>query len=159
MLSRRLPCILCLLCLALVSAAGVQAQNVRGSLRLRATAVNEAGVLVWQVDMQFTAADIVIDASTVDPALTTPCPQIAVALRNRILRELAAMAKEEADSLKTRTPLHFYIDSSLAPGYVLPPPVERRAFFSRIDNQISRSVNRDPAAKFTGTAPSGFAKP
>ncbi|HSK63275.1 MAG TPA: hypothetical protein VK893_05520, partial [Pyrinomonadaceae bacterium] len=148
-----------MLCIALASAAGVQAQTERGTLRLRATAVDVAGVLVWQVDMQFTAADIAIDASTLDAALTTPCPQIIVALRNRILRELDAMAKQETDSLKTRTPVHFYIDSSLAPEYTLPSPIESRAFFSRLDSQLSRSVNRDPAVNFTGTAPPGFAKP
>jgi hypothetical protein len=139
--------------------AGIQAQTAQGSLRLRATAAEVAGVLVWQVDMQFTAADITIDAATVDSALTTPCPRIASALQNRILKELAAMAKEEADSLKTRTPLHFYIDSSLAPEYTLPQPIEGRAFFSRIDSQLNRSVNRDPAVNFTGTSPAGFAKP
>ena len=157
--SRRPVFILFVLCVVLLCSAAVHAQTVRGSLRLRAKAVNVAGVLVWQVDMQFTAADITIDASTVDSSLTTPCPQIAAALRNRILREIAAMAKEETASLKTRTPVHFYIDSALAPGYVLPPSIQNRAFFSRIDSQISRSVNRDPAAGFVGTSPEGFAKP
>lgn len=148
-----------LLCGMLVSATASQAQTVRGSLKLQAKAVEVAGVLVWQVDMQFTAAAITIDASTLDSSLTTPCPQIAAALRNRIMREIAAMAKEETDSLKTRAPAHFYIDSGLAPGYVLPSSIESRAFFSRIDSQISRSVNRDPAVGFVGTSPAGFAKP
>ena len=159
MTSRRLACLLCLLCCVVVSATAVQAQRVQGSLKLRGTAVNVAGVLVWQVDMQFTAADVVIDASTIDSSLTTPCPQIAVALRNRILKELTAMANEETASLKTRTPLHFYLDSALAPDYVLPPAIASRAFFSRIDSQLSRSVNRDPAVNFVGTSPAGFAKP
>ena len=154
-----LAIILCLLCVVLLSAADVHAQTVRGSLRLRATAVNVAGTLVWQVDTQFTPSDIVLDAATIDSSLATPCPQIATALRNRILKELTSMASEETASLKTRTPVHFYIDSALAPDYVLPATIESRAFFSRIDSQISRSVNRDPAVNFTGTSPAGFAKP
>ena len=158
MLTRRLACFVCSLCCLLIVASTVQAQTVRATVRLQATAVNVSGALVWQVNMQFTPADIVIDASTIDPSLKTPCPQISVALRNRILKELALMAKEEADSLKTSTPVHFYIDS-FAPAYTLPDSLSTRAFFSRLDQQISRSVNRDPALSLTATPPVGFGTP
>ena len=158
MLTRRLAGVLCSLCCLLIAASSVQAQNARATLRLQATAVNVSGALVWQVNMQFTPADIVIDASTIDPSLATPCPHIALALRDRILKELAVMAKEETDSLKTSTPLHFYIDS-FAPAYSLPDSLRERAFFSRLDQQLSRSVNRDPALSLTATPPVGFGQP
>jgi hypothetical protein len=158
MLTRRLARFLGSLCCLLIAASAAQAQNVRAMLRLQATAVNVSGALVWQVNMQFTPADIVIDASTIDPSLATPCPQISVALRDRILKELAVMAKEEKDSLQTSTPLHFYIDS-FAPAYSLPDTLAARAFFSRLDQQLSRSVNRDPALSLTATPPAGFGQP
>ncbi|HEU4794501.1 MAG TPA: hypothetical protein VFT02_02660 [Pyrinomonadaceae bacterium] len=131
---------------------------MRGSVRLRATAVDVAGVLVWQVDTQFTAADVVIDAATLDPALTTPCPQIAVALRDRILKELSLMAKEETDTRQSGTPKRFYIDS-FEPAYSLPATLSDRAFFVRLGSQLSRSVNREPALGLNPTPPAGFTKP
>src|SRR5688572_1224694 len=158
MLTRRLVPFLGSLCCLLIAVSAAQAQNVRATLRLKATAVNVSGALVWQVNMQFTPVDIAIDASTIDPNLSTPCPQIAVALRDRILNELAVMAKEEKDSLQTSTPLHFYIDS-FAPAYSLPDTLGVRAFFSRLDQQLSRSVNRDPALSLTATPPAGFGQP
>ena len=157
MIIRRFACFLLLLCCLLVAAA-VQAQVVSATLRLQATAVNVSGVLVWQVNMQFSPTDIVIDLATIDSTLTTPCPQISVALRDRILKELAAMAKEEKDSLQTSTPLHFYIDS-FAPAYSLPDALSERAFFSRLNAQLSRSVSRDPALNLTTTPPLGFGQP
>lgn len=142
----------------LLAAAAAQAQTVSATLHLQATAVNVNGVLVWQVNMQFAPADIVIDAATIDASLATPCPQISVALRDRILKELAVMAKQEKDSLQTSTPLHFYIDS-FAPAYSLPATLSERAFLARLDQQLSRSINRDPALSLTVTPPSGFGQP
>lgn len=158
MVSRRLALYLCLLCCLLLSAVAVQGQTVSATLRLQATAVNVSGVLVWQVNMQFAPTDVVIDAATIDSSLTTPCPQISVALRNRILKELALMAQEEKDSLQTSTPVHFYIDS-FAPAYSLPDALSERSFFSRLDRQLSRSVNRDPSLSLSATPPAGFGKP
>ena len=158
MSTRRLACVLSSLCCLLIAATAARAQTVRATLRLQATAVNVSGALVWQVNMQFTPADIVIDASTIDPSLATPCPQISVALRDRILKELAIMAQEETDSLKTRAPLHFYVDS-FAPAYSLPDALAPRAFFSRLDQQLGRSVNRDPALGLNATPPAGFGAP
>ncbi len=158
MIIRRLGCFLCFWSCLLIAAAAAQAQTVSATLRLQATAVNVSGVLVWQVNMQFAPADIVIDASTMDSSLTTPCSQMAVTLRDRILKELAAMAKEEKDSLQTSTPLHFYIDS-FAPAYSLPDALGERAFFSRLNSQIGRSVNRDPSLNLSATPPPGFGQP
>jgi hypothetical protein len=158
MLTRRLAGVVCSFCCLLLAAGAVHAQNVRATVRIQATAVNVSGALVWQVNMQFTAADIVIGASTIDSSLTTPCPQISVALRDRILKELGLITKEEKDSLNTSTPVRFYIDS-FAPAYSLPDALTARAFFSRLDQQLSRSVNRDPALGLTATPPVGFSAP
>lgn len=158
MVTRRLACFLCCWCCLLISAAAVQAQTARVTLRLQAQAVNVSGVLVWQVNMQFAPADVVVDATTIDSALTTPCPQIGVALRDRILKELALMAKEEKDSLQTSTPLHFYIDS-FAPAYSLPETLSTRAFFSRLEQQLNRSVNTGGDLGVSKTPPPGFAQP
>ena len=158
MIIRRVACFLCLLFCLLIAAVAVEAQVVSASLRLQATAVNVSGTLVWQVNMQFAPTDVTIDAATIDSSLSTPCPQIATTLRDRILKELAALAKEEKDSLKTSTPLHFYIDS-FAPAYTLPDALSARAFFSRLDGQLSRSVNRDPSLNLTATPPPGFGQP
>ena len=145
MLTRRFAIILYCLCCLLPATAAAQAQTVTATLRLQAKAVNVSGALVWQVDMQFTPADIVLDASTVDQSLSKPCPQIAAALRNRILKELAVMAKEETDSLQTSTPAHFYIDS-IAPWSVLPDHFARSdRLFNRLGQQLNRSISRDPA--------------
>jgi len=158
MLTRRLACSLCFVGCLLIAASLVQAQNARATLRLQATAVNVSGVLVWQVNMQFTPADIIIDASTIDSSLATPCQQITVALRDRILKELAIMAKEESDSLNTDRPLHFYIDSF--PGNALPDTLSERAFFNRLGQQLNRSVNSaDRDLSFSQTPPAGFAQP
>ncbi len=158
MVTRQIACIFCLLCGVLLATAAAQAQTVTGTLRLQATAVNVSGVLVWQVNMQFAPTDIVIDAGTFDPSLSTPCPQISAALRNRILKELAVMAKEEQDSLKTGTPVHFYIDS-IPPSYSLPDTLTERALFGRLDQQLTQSINRDPALGFGKTPPTGFGQP
>ena len=158
MIIRRVACFLCLLFCLLIAAVAVEAQVVSASLRLQATAVNVSGTLVWQVNMQFAPTDVTIDAATIDSSLSTPCPQIVTTLRDRILKELAALAKEEKDSLKTSTPLHFYIDS-FAPAYTLPDTLSPRAFFSRLDGQLSRSVNRDPSLNLTATPPPGFGQP
>lgn len=157
MVTRRVACFLCLLCCLLASAAAAQAQKVRVTLRLNAKAVNVSGALVWQVNMQFTPADVVVDASTFDNSLTDPCPQIAVALRDRILKELAVMAKEEKDSLKTSTPLPFYIDSFAS--YTLPETLQPRGFFPRLGGQLGRAINADTPLGFTPTAPLGFGPP
>ena len=158
MATRRLAYILCFLCCLLTATAAVQAQTVTGTLRLQATAVNVSGALVWQVNMQFSPADIVIDAETFDPSLSEPCPQISVALRNRILKELAVMAKEEQDSLKTGTPLHFYVDS-IPPSYTLPDALSERALFGRLDRQLTPSVSTDSFLGLNKTAPLGFGPP
>jgi Omp85 superfamily domain len=158
MIIRPLTRFLCLSFCLLIAAAAAQAQVVSASLRLQATVVNVSGALVWQVNMQFAPTDVTIDAATIDSSLSTPCPQIATALRNRILKELAAMAKEEQDSLKTSTPQHFYIDS-FAPSYTLPDTLSNRAFFSRLDSQLSRSVSTDPSLNLTSTPPAGFGQP
>lgn len=158
MIIRRLACFLCFWSCLLIAATAVQAQAVSATLRLQATAVNVSGVLVWQVNMQFAPTDVVIDSATFDSSLTTPCSQISVALRNRVLKELAVMAQEEKDSLKTSAPLHFYIDS-FAPAYSLPGTLSERAFFSRLDGQLSRSVNRDPSLNLSATPPPGFGQP
>jgi hypothetical protein len=158
MVARRLPCVLFFSCCLLSAAAAVEAQTVTATLRLQATAVNVSGALVWQVNMQFTPADIAIDAETIDTSLSQPCPQISVALRNRLLKELAVMAKEETNSLKTSTPLHFYIDSS-SPSYSLSDALSERAFFGRLDRQLTNSINRDPALGLAKTPPAGFGAP
>lgn len=158
MVIRRLAHILCLLCCLLAAATAAQAQTVTATLRLQATAVNVSGALVWQVNMQFTPADIVIDAGTMDASLSQPCPQMSVALRDRILKELAVMAKEEKDSLQTPTPLHFYVDT-VPPSYSLPDTLSERAFFTRLDQQLSRSINTDIALNLIKTAPPGFGQP
>ena len=157
-MTRRVVSAVCFLSCVLVAAVGVKGQAVRATLRLQAQAVNVSGALVWQVNMQFTPADVVVDGSTMDSSLTIPCSQMSVALRNRILKELAQMAKEETDSLKTNKPLHFYIDS-FPPAYSLPDALSDRAFFGRLEQQLNQSVNRDPALSFGKTPPSGFAKP
>ena len=157
MVTRRLACILCFLCLLLAGGA-VQAQTVTGTLRLQATAVNVSGALVWQVNMQFSPADIVIDGSTMDPSLSGPCPQISVALRNRVLKELGVMAKEEKDSLQTSTPVHFYIDS-IPPSYSLPDELSEHALFSGLGSQFNPSVSADIPLSFNQTAPAGFGPP
>jgi hypothetical protein len=142
----------------LLTAAAAQAQTVQVTLRLQAKAVNASGALVWQVNMQFASADVAVDASTFDNSLTDPCPQLAVALRDRILKELASMANEERDSLKTGTPAHFYIDS-FAPSYTLPDALSERAFFSRLGGQLGRAINADTPLGFNPSAPLGFAAP
>lgn len=157
MLTRRLACFFCLLFCLLISPAVAQSQTVQVTLRLQAKAVNVSGALVWQVNMQFAPTDIVVNAATFDNSLTDPCPQIPVALRDRILKELMVMANEERDSLKTNTPLHFYIDS-FAP-YILPNALEPRGFFPRLRSQLGRSINADIPLGFNPTAPSGFGTP
>jgi hypothetical protein len=158
MLTRRLVCVLGFTCCLLTATAAVQAQTVSGTIRLNARAVSVSGALVWQVDMSFTPADIVIDASTFDSSVSTPCPQIAVALRNRLLKELALMAKEEQDSLKTSTPVHFYLDT--IPGlYELPASLSDRAFFGRLDTQTTESMQAGSGLGLNQTAPVGFGPP
>ena len=158
MKSRRIACIFCFLCCVLTAAAAVQAQSVSVTIRLNARAVNVSGALVWQVDMQITPADIVIDASTFDSSVSTPCPQIAVALRNRLLKEIAVMAKEEQDSLKTSTPEHFYIDA-ISGLSELPAALSQRAFFDRLDTQTTDSMQAGSDLGLSKTAPLGFGPP
>jgi surface antigen Omp85-like protein len=158
MITRRLVSILFFLACLLPAASAVQAQAVTATLRLQATAVNVSGALVWQVNMQLAPTDIVIDASTMDPSLATSCPQISVALRNRLLKELAVMAKEEKDSLRTSTPVHFYIDS-IPPSYSVPDALGERAIFRRLDHQITPSVSTDGFLGLNTTAPLGFGPP
>lgn len=157
MVTRRIASFLFLLFCLLVFAAAAQAQTVQVTLRLQAKAVNVSGALVWQVNMQFAPADVVIDVSAFDPSLTDPCPQIAVALRDRILKELAVMAQEEKDSLKTGTPLPFYIDS-FAP-YTLPVALQPRGFFPRLGSQLGRAINANIPLGFNPTPPLGFGPP
>ena len=157
MKTRRFACFFCFWSCLLLAVVAVQAQTVSVRLRLQATAVNVSGALVWQVNMQFAPTDVAIDASGIDSSLTMPCPQITVALRNRILEELAVMAKEEKDSLQTSTPLHFYIDS-FAP-YALPDALSTRAFFSRLETQLGRSVNTGVDLGVGKTPPAGFGHP
>lgn len=154
---RRFACFLWFWSCLLLVATAAQAQTVRVTLRLQATAVNVSGALVWQVNMQFAPTDVVIDGSGFSSSLTDPCPQISVALRERILGELAVMAKEEKDSLKTSTPLHFYIDSFTP--YTLPDALNTRAFFSRLETQLGRSVNAGVDLGVGKTPPVGFGPP
>lgn len=158
MLTRRLAGILGFLCCLLTATAAVQAQTVSATLRLQATAVNVSGKLVWQVNMQFTPADIVINESTVDSSLSGPCPQIGAALRNRLLREFALMAKEEQDSLKTPNPVHFYLDA--IPGvYELPATLDGRAIFDSLKSQLAPAISDDSDLAFSQTTPAGFGAP
>jgi hypothetical protein len=54
--------------------------------------------------------------------------------------------------------LHFYIDS-IAPSYSLPDALNERAFFGRLDRQLTNSINRDPALGLNKTPPAGFGAP
>ena len=150
--TRKVTCFLCSICCVLLGAAAVQAQLLDVSIQLKAEAVNVSGALVWQVNMQFSRADLVIDESTIAPQLKTQCPQIANTIRTRILNELARMAEQQ-----TNRP--FFIDSFAGNNYSLPAALQPQAFFSALSTQLNQSNSTDRPLQFNQTPPAGFTAP
>ena len=149
---RKVTWFLCSICCVLLGAAAVQAQLLEVSFQLRAEAVNVSGALVWQVNTQFSPADVVIDESTISPQLKTQCPQITNTIRTRLLNELARMAEQQP----TRP---FYIDSFAGNNYSLPDALQPQAFFSVLSSQLNQSNSTDRPLQFNQTPPIGFTAP
>ncbi len=137
--TRKVTCIFFSICCVLLGAAAVQAQLLEVSIRLKAEAVNVSGALVWQVNMQFSPTDVVIDESTIAPQLNTQCPQVANTIRTRILNELTRMAEQQ-----TNRP--FFIDSFPGNNYSLPPALQPQAFFGALSSQLNQSNSTESIA-------------
>jgi len=147
MFRRKVARVFGLICCILLGAAAVQAQLLQGSIRVQAQAVNVSGALVWQVNMQFSPTDVVIDEATLPPQLKTACPQISDTIRTQILSELTAMGRSS-----------FFIDS-FGSNYSLPDPLQPQAFFSALGSRLNRSNSTDRPLQFNQTPPIGFTAP
>jgi hypothetical protein len=148
MFGRKVAFFLVSLSCILVGAAAVQAQLLEGSIRVQAEAVNVSGALVWQVNLQFAPADIVIDEATLPPQLKTACPQISNTIRARILNELTNLGRS-----------NFFVDSFITNNYSLPDALQTQAFFSALSSKIDRSNSTDRPLQFNQTPPLGFTAP
>ena len=158
-INRQLACFLCAMCCVLLGSAAVHAQLLQVSVRLQAEAVNASGSLVWKVNTQFSPADVVVDESTLDGQLKTQCPQLADAIRARILKELALIAGQESRSRQTDPLSHFYIDSFTSNNYSLPDVLQSRAFFSTLGTPLNQSNSTGRSLQFSQTPPPGFTAP
>ena len=152
MVTRKVTCFLCSIGFVLLGAAAVQAQLLEVSIQLRAEAVNVSGALVWQVNMQFSPADVVIDESTIAPQLKTQCPQVTNTIRTRLFNELSRMAEQQ-----TNRP--FFIDSFAGNNYSLPDALQPQAFFSALSSHLNQSNSTDRPLQFNQTPPIGFTAP
>src|SRR6185369_8447941 len=106
MFRRKVARVFGLICCILLGAAAVQAQLLQGSVRVQAQAVNVSGALVWQVNMQFSPTDVVIDEATLPPQLKTACPQISNTIRTQILSELPTWAAQTSSSIRSAATIH-----------------------------------------------------
>src|SRR6185503_5752550 len=148
MFGRTVAYLFCSICCILFGAAAVQAQLLQGSIRVQAEAVNVSGATVWQVNMQFSPADIVLDEATLPPQLKTACPQISNTIQTLILNELTNMDRS-----------NFFTDSFTSNNYSLPDALQPQAFFSALGSRIDRSNSTDRPLQFNQTPPLGFTAP